>query len=95
MLIVSRIDMIFKGLFVIFAIATLGDIPSANKGIRINRSAAHTAPPKILCRDLAILQEVRHFLLFHENFATEMTLQRYCNFNSSAKNIRCLCIATY
>lgn len=33
MLIVSRIDMIFKGLFVIFAIATLGDIPSANKGI--------------------------------------------------------------
>ena len=46
MLIVSRIDMIFKGLFVIFAIATLGDIPSANKGIRINRSAAHTAPPK-------------------------------------------------
>ena len=77
MLIVSRIDMIFKGLFVIFAIATLGDIPSANKGIRINRSAAHTAPPKILCRDLAILQEVRHFLLFHEKFATEMTLQRY------------------
>lgn len=32
MLIVSRVDMIFKGLFVIFAIATLGDIPSVNKG---------------------------------------------------------------
>ena len=44
---------------------------------------------------LAILQEVRHFLLFYENFATEMALQRYCNFGSFAKNIRCLCATAY
>ena len=38
--------MIFKGLLVIFAIAMLGDIPSTKKGTNINKSIAHTAPPK-------------------------------------------------
>ena len=36
----------FNGLLVIFAIAMLGDIPSAKKGTNINTSIAHTAPPK-------------------------------------------------
>lgn len=62
MLIVSRIDMIFKELFVIFAIATLGDIPSANKGIRINRSAAHTAPPKNAFKNTFIMANFTRLL---------------------------------
>ena len=43
---VSSREMVFSGLLVIFAIATLGDIPSTKKGTRTNKSAANTAPPK-------------------------------------------------
>ena len=39
-------EMVFKGLLVIFAITTLGDIPSTKKGTRTNKSIANTTPIK-------------------------------------------------
>ena len=55
--------MIFKGLLVIFAIAMLGDIPSAKKGTNINTSIAHTAPPKNASQKTFIMANFTRVLL--------------------------------
>lgn len=44
--IVSMSEMVFKGLLVIFAITTLGNVPSTKKGTRTNKSIANTTPIK-------------------------------------------------
>ena len=55
-------EMVFKGLLVIFAITTLGDIPSTKKGTRTNKSIANTTPIKNAFQKTFIMANFTRFL---------------------------------